>query len=232
MSITSLALVKNFLGILPSNSTKDFQLTALMDAAEITIKNYCRRDFESNSYVEYYAGTDRREIILRQTPVTALTGVWVDFYGSFGDAVPPAVPFDSTTQLVIGADCDMDWDGNLPIGSTTKVSFNGCLLRLNTIWQMRARSYYPLQLSPESQSSDGCIKVAYTAGYPSPLPMDLQYAVAFIVAYMRRTIPIGGEMEGEKIGDYQYWLHFPRHIMPPEIASAREILNKYREVVL
>lgn len=230
MALTSLPFIKQFLNIAPSDVSRDPWLTALKDAAELTVKNYCRQEFELRSYTEYYAGTDKRELILRQRPVVSLDNVWVDYYGEFGDN--PSGSFPDPTKLVIGTDADCEWDGTWPVGSSNRVSYSGILLRINTIWQMRSRAYYPLQLSPDAQSSDGSIKVQYTAGY-SPIPLDVQYAVAYVVSYMRRTIPVGGELESERIGEYMYSLHFPRYgLHPAEIGAAREILARYRELAI
>ncbi len=206
MSLTSLAIVKQALNISPANVTRDAQLSALKDMAEEDIKNYIGTDIEPATYTEYYCGTDRRELLLRKLPVTSLLSVYQDFYGN------------------------MDWDTEYPRGSTTRISRNGILLRSNTIWQMRARSYYPLQLTPESQSSEGTIKVTYTAGW-NPIPMDIQYSVAFLVAYMRRILPYGGDLEHERIGDYDYRIHFYRFPMPPEIGHIRQVLGRYKDPV-
>lgn len=232
MPLTSLPLVKQALNVSLTDTSRDPQYSYLIDFASEQVKAYCRREFEVKTYTEYYSGTDQRMIVLRQRPVTSLVSVFDDYYGAYGDAPSPAVPFGPTTELVIGADCDLDYDGQWPIGSSTRVCYNGLLLRLNTIWQARSRSYYPLQLSPDSQSTDGTVKVTYTAGY-NPIPYDIQLATAWMVAYYKRTLPLGGELEMEKIGDYMYKLHYPRYgMIPPELGTARQILNRYREVTI
>jgi hypothetical protein len=228
--LVSLPFVKQFLGVNFADTSRDPQLSALKDAAEIVVKNYCRREFEVKTYTEYHQGTDRRQLILRQHPVTSIANVWVDYYGEYGDN--PSGSFPSSTLLTFGTDYDLDWDGDYPVGSGTRVCYSGVLLRMQTIWQMRSRAYYPLQLSPDSQSSDGSIKVVYTAGF-DPIPLDIQYAVAYVVAYMRRTIQVGGELQSEKIDLYSYDLHFPRYgLKPAEIGAAREILARYREMTI
>jgi len=230
MALTTLPLIKQALNISLSDTSRDPQLSILLDMASQQIKDYCRREFEPQTYTEYYSGTDRRELVLRQRPVTSITNLWVDWFGAFGDN--PSGSFPDASKLVFGTDYNLDWDGSWPVGSSTRVCYNGVVLRLNSIWQFRSRAYYPLQLSPDSQSSDGTIKVVYTAGY-NPIPMDLQYATAYVVSYMKRVLPVGGDLEMEKIGEYMYKIHYPRYgQIPPELASARQVLNRYREVTL
>lgn len=223
MALTSLAQVKAFLNIPVANITMDPWLTALMLAAELHIKNYLNRDLEQQTYTEYYSGTGTNILALRSFPVSSVVNVWLDFNGNFGQV---AGAFASSTLLVVGRDYVLSTE------QSGTLSRNGLLVRLNGIWSEVGRQYYPGKVTGEVGPALGCIKVEYTAGY-SPIPLDIQYAVAFLTSAMRRAIPIGGNLESETLGDYKYVLTkavSSGATATPEWASANAILDNYREV--
>ena len=102
-------------------------------------------------------------------------------------------------------------------------------MRLRTVWAEVQRQQYPTKLTPEVGPAPGSIKVIYVAGY-SPVPEDLQFAVAFLVSGMKRNVPLGGSLESERIGDYSYKLRFPQRGELEELGSARQLLSVYKEV--
>jgi hypothetical protein len=222
MALTTLANIKTLLGI---TSTKDdAQLTALQGAAEQILKSYCNQNFEKATYTEFYSGNDRKEIVLRQRPVLSITGVWVDFDGHFGAGTD--TPFSSDTKLTAGTDYNLVLDGTW---GNSAVSRCGILLRERTVWSQIPRVYVPGKLQPESFQSYGSIKVVYVAGF-DPIPQDLQQAVAFLVAYLRRNLKLGGILTSEKLGSYSYALAAPGLDDSVELGTARQIASKYREV--
>lgn len=223
MALTTLPLIKQTLNIPSTNTSKDSWLEALRVSAETVVKNYCGRDFESATYTEFHSGDGRRVFALRQRPVSSITSLYLDHDGNFGYTDDS---FDSTHLMEEGVDYALVLDGTL---SGSAVSFSGLVQRIKTVWPELTRTYVPGRLTNENIPSPGNIKVTYVAGY-SAVPLDIQYAVAFIVSSMQRNVPLGGNVGSERIGDYSYALFNPRHESFPEIATARQLLSRYREV--
>lgn len=224
MALTTLSAIKALLNIPAANTDQDDWLTALQGAAEQTIKSYCGRDFEQASYTEYYTGTGLRTFVLRQTPVSTISSLYLDQSGNFGQN--PDGAFDSTTQLTYGEDYVLD------LNPSTGKSDTGIVFRINTIWPRFYREYYIGRMAGRLFSSEGNIKVTYTAGY-STIPADLQYAVAYLTAYMKRNIGTGAAINAERIGDYSYELIPPRWLTDiPMLGEVRQILSRYRDQVI
>ncbi len=225
MALTTLATLKAFLGI--TTTTQDPQIDALRGAAEQAIKSYCNQPFEPATYTEYYTGSGNRQIILRKIPVSSITTVHLDHEGNFGFS---SGAFDSTTLLTSGEDYALDLDGSW---NSLPVSFSGILYRVSSFWPLNTRAYVPNNITLETVSSPGNIKVVYTAGY-NPIPQDLQYAVCTLVSFMKVTGPLGGfPLEGERLGDYSYRIFHPLRVTletKPELGSTRQLLSKYRDV--
>jgi hypothetical protein len=104
------------------------------------------------------------------------------------------------------------------------------------VWPEVQRSYTQGKLTNDIGPNFGCVKVVYNAGYVN-VPIDIQYAVAWVVSYMRRTLPLAGPIMKETIGDYSYTLG----VIPvgnkfgtyhPDLATARQLLSRYREVAI
>lgn len=220
MALTTIAKIKSFLNIPSSVTGSDEWLDALRVAAEKSIKTYCKRDFEVATYTEYFSGNSTQYLTLKQKPVISVTSVHQDQASYFGTGTDP---FPAASLLTQGVDyaLDVDKDG---------ISHSGILLRLNCTWYEVPRAVYRGYLTPEITPAFGSIKVVYSAGY-STIPVDLQYAVAYLVAFMRRTVPIGGVLQSETIGDYSYDLG--RKPLPgyhPEIGTIRQLLSRYRDI--
>lgn len=222
MALTDLATLKSFLNIPNSNTSSDIWLDSLREAAEASVKAYCKRDFESQSYTEYHNGNNTRHIVLRQRPVTEISSIYLDTSAYYG--TNPDGAFGSDTLLTSGIDYALKFDQ-----STT--SSCGVVIRINGVWPSNQREHWLHKISPQVGPAYGNIKVTYTAGY-STIPMDLQYAVCYLVSFMKRNINIGGQLGSERIGDYSYELLSPRFIgnAPPELTTSRQILARYREI--
>ena len=196
------------------------QLVALLPAADQAVKTYCQLNFESATYTEYHNGNNQQRITLKQIPVVSITSLFLNDSGYFGTNTNS--PFDSTTQLVEGQNFVLDHDQ--PDGS----SKSGIVFRIGSVWPMIARVATTNLLTPYQGPCLGNIKVVYAAGYTT-IPADLQYAVAALAQFMRRSINFGGMvLESEKLGDYAYKL-----LMSPlyatQVGSIVEILGRYKE---
>ncbi len=219
MALTSLDQIKAFLNVSQADESQDLWYDSLRVAAEATVKSYCKRDFESQDYVEYYDGNGTRFLTLRQTPVTAVTSVHLDSTAYYG--TNPVTAFAASTLLTPGVDYALAVDA----GGT--VSKAGIVVRINYTWPELPRNYWFNQLVNDQGPAYGSIKVSYTAGY-SEIPADVQYATCFIVSFMKRTINFGGTFFSEHIGDYSY-KSLLRDLKNPEIGTARQLLSRYRE---
>lgn len=221
MALTSLAQIKSFLNICHTDTDRDAWLDSLREAAEANVKAYCKRDFEFQNYTEYYSGNNTRFLVLRQRPVSTIFNVYLDSTGGFG-TTPGS--FNSTALLTQGTDYSLQYDTDQFLSSS------GVLIRLNGLWPELNREFWVNRLRFESGPHFGNIKITYAAGYET-IPQDLQFAVCWIVSFMRRNITVGGLLGSEKIGDYSYELMSPRFMgnMPPELGTARQLLTRYRE---
>lgn len=218
MAMVSLAEVKDYLGI--SSTTEDTRLSAYLAGVEAFVKTYCKRDFESQSYVQYYHGTNLQAMTLQQTPVTTITGVWLNNSGYYG--LGPAPAFGDDQLLVEGTDYVLDRDLN---GSS---SASGILYRIGTVWPILNRINTLNRLTPFQGPAWGNIKVSYTAGY-DPVPADLKTAICQLVSWNRSIATFGSGLKSEKIGTYTYEL-MTGDQMPNQLFSVQGILANYREV--
>lgn len=77
-ALTSVADVKESLGIASSDSTYNNLITRKINQATIAIERYCGRRFLSTVYTdEEYDSTQTNQLILRQRPVSLLTSIGV-----------------------------------------------------------------------------------------------------------------------------------------------------------
>lgn len=83
MALTTLANVKQYLQIDPSDTDADDLLERMIDAASATIEKYCQRHFLQANYTESKDGTGQRRITVRNIPMTAVASVTVN-----GIAIP------------------------------------------------------------------------------------------------------------------------------------------------
>lgn len=219
MPLCTLSYLKSVLNI--SHSSEDTRLQLFLNAAEQAVKQYCQLNFEHGTYVDYHTGSDTQQITLREIPVTSIISVHLNHTGFFG--VLGTESFPDSTQLTEGVDFVLD---RAPGGNISK---SGIVYRLFTVWPRlsRTRSFGKLSVSPGP--SWGNIRVEYTAGY-SPIPADLQMAVAMIAQQMRRLSPFGSQpLQSETIGDYSYRLA-SSVLHSIELGSVRTTLAAYKQI--
>lgn len=241
MALTTVPDVKSLLGI--TGTDEDARLAVMVAAASASVQSYCGRNFESTVYGTgttsayssggdsgYYSGDGSRDLILRQRPVTAVASVYQDSTGRFGDN--PDGAFASSTLLVAGTDYVLMWDGQLP-GASTRCSYSGILRRLTGVWPA-SWQYSAGSINPQFANNTGNIKITYTAGY-STVPSDIQYAVALVVAQMRRTAIFGGDaLQSESYENYSYHLGQAKASAQQalQMSDVKSILGHYREIYI
>lgn len=239
MAITSLQKFKDFLTISASVTTNDVAYQMHLDAAEAVAKRYCGRDFTSQAYTEFYDGTGTSTLPLRQRPVSAVSSVYLDCTGFYGDG---SNAFASTTLLTVGTDYVLKREGG---GSASK---SGLLYRLGYGTGGNVGWYPPDPFEPTSGNRPtltygrggpvwpkiaGCIKVTYTAGYTTADMPDVIEAIHMLAALTFRTKPFGGSQpQAENLGSYGYQLMqgVASAGMAPEIGTIRQKLAAFREI--
>lgn len=222
MPYVPLSRFKALLNICADNPAQDESLTALLHSAEQTIQTWLGRSLGLATTTEYLHGSGKRAIVLRQRPVSAIVSIHEDFSGRFGqhpDAFPPS------SLLTPGVHYMLDLDTN---GVSSQ---SGIVYRVGGNWLELGREFVAGKLTPESGPAYGNLKVTYTHGYAT-VPDDLIYATCMVASYMKRVLPLGGDVRSETLGDYTYRLGgggLDSRSAIPEIASANAILARYRE---
>lgn len=217
MALVDLDTYKSLTGV--TGSAQDTRLQLLLNAAIAAVRAYCQQHFEQASYTEYHSGNGTRKLALRQLPVTAITGVWLDPTG-FYDV--PATSFTSATQLTEGTDFVLDRGVD---GSTSK---SGLLLRIGADWPRTQGVRLYGRLAVEQHPAFGNVKVTYTAGYAT-VPGDIQLATCLVAQQMLRASQRGGPLGSERLGDYAYTLASAA-LLAQDMGNARTLLAPYKQI--
>jgi len=227
MALVTLESVRTAMAIPAGNTSKDALIVSLLPVANAVLKKYLKRNIEQATYTEYYSGTGRPELVLRNRPILVpsdIAGVWIDQTGNFGQS---SGAFPASGLQTLGTDYMLRLEDN-------GIGESGILLRATvpfavygvrgTLWGGPARAQWP--------AGQGNIKVTYTAGYAT-VPDDIKHAGGMLVALMLRIGPTGvgsGALTSEGEGGYSYSLAYPSSDEPPEIGAIRQLLSVYREV--
>lgn len=202
-------------------------LAELVQSASSAIKDYCKRDLEQAPYTEFYNGTDRPELVLRQRPVL-LTGlaVYYDAQGNYGQT---SGAFASGTLLTLGTDYALELDA----GGTE--STRGILRKIGmggAGWPFWYPGFAGGRLSASKLAGwplgYGNLKVTYTAGY-DPIPASITQAADQLVTWFVRNTPSGAVLQSESLGAYSYSVMQQSLPGAPELGSTRQLLGRYRE---
>lgn len=186
MALFTVDELKTYLGL--SGTGDDAYLAQLVSGVNSSVLKYLRRSIEAaEDTTEYHSGNGRNRLYLKNRPITAITGVWVDHKGYFGQA-PDA--FDVVdTLLVQGVDYVVE--------STSQDEANqSCLIKLSAAFEGGGSVW---------GSGIGNIKVTYDHGYAS-VPADLKLACFMICAAVRSARKAGLQYSSESLGSYSYSL--------------------------
>lgn len=235
MALSSTTRLKLLLGISASDTSQDSRLAQILTGVEAGVKAYLKRDVESATYTEFYDGSGKPKLVLRQYPVTSVTTVHLDARGYYGT---PSDAFASTTLLTAGTDYVLpkeDSGGSRP----------GFLLRIGGPTVSGEVGWWPPSAWNAGYPSGhlltgrgptawprgrGNLKVVYVAGYTS-VPADIALAVDQTAAWVSRNGPQGGfGLTGESLEDYSYNLASAAIGALPELGSARQLLAPYRRL--
>ncbi len=206
--LASLDQLKTHLSI--TGTSQDALLTQLLAGVDRAIRSYTGRRLERATRTEYYSGTNKPELLLREYPVwdDGELEIRLDVTGYFGKR---AGGFATDSILVSGTDYALQLDG--PDGFEGEDELGGAagiVVRLgmgNNIGDaFRRYSVVMGYIATAWPLGQGNIKVRYTAGYES-IPDDLSLAACQMAATVYRTRQYGGlRLGSESLGKYSYSL--------------------------
>lgn len=205
-----------------TGTAEDDRLAQILDGVQWAVESYTHRSFAAADATEYYDGTGLESIRLRRRPVAAVTGVWLDAGGLYGDG-----PGGFAADKLLTAGRDYTW----------KRDGSGLLVRLgiNAGGSLFASRYVGTLAAPYRGGAwpvgIGNIKVRYTAGYDVP-PEDVRLAVMQFAGIVRLTAANGGLVLGsERLGEYAYSMLQVQGGQEPggPVQGVRNLLEPYVE---
>lgn len=246
--LTTIELVQSIPGM--QNQSPAF-LTNCIGWASRAVQTFLKREICKQTYTEFRDGNYKPDIVLRHYPVYVdpTFAVYFDPQGYYGQAPISQnyTPFAPNTQLILGQQFALVLD-NTPFGlnpyNQPVVSNRGIIRMIGGFgtgiygygfgWFGYGYGSYGGKLAgtklPCWPFCYGGIKAVYNAGFDCP-PQDIQFAVSLLVAYMVRTMPQGGPLSSESLGNYSYSIaQIALQTNPPELGSVARTLAPHREV--
>ena len=189
------------MGIDPSNTAQDVQITFFIKAISAAITRSCNRTHflasnAANPITQYYSGAGDQYLILLNPPVQNVVSIYEDDVAWWNSNTGA---FSSESLLTAGQDYSLVLDGE--DGTYSK---SGIVYRLNGMfWPVWTKD--DGNISSYVSGGKGNIKVTYTSGF-SFLPADLSYATATCVARALNSAALGYPFAEEHYQDYGYRL--------------------------
>lgn len=147
MSYLTTSEFKTRLGI--TGSTYDTTIAAILTGVEANINAYLGFDPSVSSFTHYLDTTQTYGVTLKRWPVTAVTTVYLDQNGYYGQA-PDAFP--ATTLLVEGTDYTVSYDQGSRVAT---------LIRIGQPWPWFFYTQGFNSLTALPSVCPGCLKVEY-----------------------------------------------------------------------
>ena len=203
LELTSVALIQDYLG---DTTVSSATLTVIANAAESSIARYCGRysavslaHWLSASRVEYIDGESFPHILLKYTPITAISAVVITTGAT-------------TTQSITLTDleCDGIPIASLTAGETTQGNEGRVGFRANASGPCASWWDYGLPQPSILQGRNGTpnfgngrkrVKVSYTGGYAAA-PGDLSFAATAYAAFLYRQQSRDASVQSESLGQY------------------------------
>lgn len=206
-TLSTLSALKIHLGI--SSSAQDTLLGQILNSVDAACLKFLNRgEFISTTRTEYLDGGGRQLLPLRYRPLTAVTGVWVDAKGYYGNG---ASAFPASSEYTLG-------ENYTPVSGFAENEKNSAmLLAIGGVWP----------------DSFGNVKVTYTAGY-TVVPADIQLAVNTLCAVVFKSRKEGLPLASETFGEYSYELLKGGDLAVSgiDLIGPRATLTRYREVAI
>lgn len=105
-ALTTVAVAKSHLGIMPADTSQDDTLTRMINAASQKIEQYCDRKFKKRQYTDFYDGRGNDRLLLRNWPCDKPTELWDDAGNEF----------TSSTNLIDAADYTVEQSSDGGVG--------------------------------------------------------------------------------------------------------------------
>lgn len=233
MALSSTTRLKLLLGVSASDTSQDSRLAQILAGVEAGVEAYLKRDLEAQTCTEFYDGTGRPKLVLRQYPVSSVSYVYLDQGGYAGQG---SDAFASSTLLTAGTHYFLDKEDSSGSRPGVLVRIGGSTLSGDAgwwppgTWGMASGHLLTGRARPAWPRGLRNIKVVYTAGY-SLIPDDIKLAVDQTAAWVSRNAPLGGfGLTGESLEDYSYNLASAAVGTLPELGSARQLLAPYRRL--
>jgi hypothetical protein len=170
---TPLVLASDVQSLL-AGSTADTAMTMIIGGVSDLARKYCNREFFIANYIESYQGSNNARLMMRQTPIQAVTNVTM----ACGNG-----------NLIISA-CTLDPNGN-PFPQTLGYFFDSKAINLG------GGLRFPYSQIPN-------VYISYSAGYtatgtPQALPADLYEVLCYECAIRHKELNRMGE-KSENLG--------------------------------
>jgi hypothetical protein len=183
----------------------------ISQAVERRIANYCNRRTENGdntwsrtSRVEYLTGELSAGVLLKWTPIDAVTSVKIITGTGAGSASETYTTVDLTSLALDGV-------AIADLSSAGYASQVGYLHYRNSSVQMWDSDYWGARRGRVPAANFGSgrqrVKVEYTGGYASPakpIPDDLKLAALSLAKSMYDAKSVSGTLQSERLGDYSY----------------------------
>lgn len=251
--LSDLPSLKTAARIQTADTSEDNYLTSLLLIADRAVKLWCKRDLETQPYVEYLNGSGTEAIALPQRPVWSVQRVNMDSKGFAGQG----------QGAFTGKDMVSGTDYMLSIDSPDGSSRSGLLYRLSIgfigdvfafPWDYYRRGSLTARLSPAWPRGYRNLLIAYTAGLGigaappvagtnptggtlpagTTLPPELTHAVNAYALWLRSLMPVGTPLDTGTMNETAANVLSGK--APggdtPEVSSVRALLRRYREVSL
>lgn len=218
--LTTLADVKNLLGIAPAETSQDARLEMLINMSSARIGQYCNRQFKRQNYTETLPPNGRQLLILQQYPVQSVASVVQK-----GTTLTAATDYIATSPFAEVGEIyrETGWTGDYMLrGIVTNDIGPG---KLEIVVTYVAGYYLP----------DDAL---YVAGNVASLPLDLQYACQLMTAsdFMQARRNNFDGLSGLTEGGLSYqWGGKNGQSMNNNSGFTQEtagILNRYRRIAI
>jgi hypothetical protein len=171
MALCTTAYVMQMAGVQATDAPTVARYDLLRRSVEKAVKTYTKWELEQNSVIEYYDGTGKLELTLRNPYVISIQNLWEDDQGNYGAT---SGSFASTSLLTSGTDYALVLENG--------ISRNGMVRRIQNsflwwpgLWApgyQQASGGLAWQYGAYWNPGQGNIKVQYTYGFPSATPVS------------------------------------------------------------
>lgn len=221
--VFDLTTIKVHLGI--TGTGEDTFLNQIGPQCEAALLASLGITVEQTTFTEFYSGTGKPRLYLRNTPVQSITTIHSrsDLYFGDGEAETAA------DLLTAGVDYTLARDQQSS-GSNIK-SKSGIVHRIGGLWE-RPRASHESLLASSPGDGLGNIKVVYVAGWPSgSIPADIKLALNQMIAQVRASAKKGQPYQSESVDYYSYSAFAPADIAKA-VGSVQYLVKNHKKIVL